>query len=142
MSAGARTRAVALLHEAIGAVEPVTDPWRAGELHRRLGPVSTSPGPRRRAVAAFEAALQTRPADQPSMERAEVVAVHGRLLAFDGRYEQAEPVLEEALVQIRALRPLGVDVRAIEALVFDGLGWCRYWRSDLPGALELFRPPG
>jgi DNA-binding CsgD family transcriptional regulator len=140
MVEGARTRGVALLREAIEEVDPATNPWRAGALHRRLGQSLYESGATSAAVAAFEAALRLVPADPPSIERAEVVAIHGRLLAFDGRYEQGEPVLEEALTQVHALRPVGADVRAIEALVFDGLGWCRYWRSDLPGALELFRP--
>ena len=91
----------------------------------------------------FEAALRLIPADPPSLERARVMAHHGRFLAVAGRYDEAEPVLGEALALVRLVDSGDLAVREIECWAIGGLAQCRWLRSDLIGALELsgLRPP-
>ena len=139
MNSGAPTRGVALLREAIGKVDPISDARRAGDLHHRLGSGLVEAGNAPAGFEAWEAALRLIPSEPPSLERASVLADHGRFLAVAGRTKEAEPLLEGALAQARALRLVGVDVLAIECYAIDGLGTCHLWRGDLLRALEVFR---
>jgi DNA-binding CsgD family transcriptional regulator len=71
--------AAALVRRALGQVDPVADPVRAGLLHERLGNLLYLVGDAG-ALAECEAAVRLIPAWPPSAERAKVLAAQGWLL--------------------------------------------------------------
>jgi DNA-binding CsgD family transcriptional regulator/tetratricopeptide (TPR) repeat protein len=100
--AGAMTRALTLVDEAL-ATEPVmADPVRAGLLHERRGWYLLRAGRDADALAAYDRAVALVPPAPPTAARARVVQAQGHALLRAGRHAEAGRRAEEALALAQA----------------------------------------
>jgi DNA-binding CsgD family transcriptional regulator/tetratricopeptide (TPR) repeat protein len=100
--AGAMTRALTLVDEAL-ATEPVmADPVRAGLLHERRGWYLLRAGRAADALAAYDRAVALVPPAPPTAARARVVQAQGHALLRAGRHADAGRRAEEALALAQA----------------------------------------
>jgi DNA-binding CsgD family transcriptional regulator/tetratricopeptide (TPR) repeat protein len=132
--AGEHARAIELGRTAILAVDPATDPVRAGLLNERLRWFLWEAGDQRAAAEAVRAALVLIPADPPSEPRARALAHLGGVLLFAGSFAESKASCEEAIAMAR---PLGE--RPVEALALGILGWDEAVLGDVEGGIARFR---
>jgi predicted ATPase/DNA-binding CsgD family transcriptional regulator len=123
---GAAPRAVELAQRAIELVGD-GDPLRAALLHEGLGRYLHDSGRGDAAAAAVERAVELAPAQPPSPERAQVLAILGNLLMVAWRYDEAVPTCEQALALARAVGARPAEVLALRAL---GSGLAYIGRGD------------
>lgn len=112
-SSGSSARAIDHISEAIGLVDPVGDPMRAGLLHERLGRYRWIHGDGAGAMEAYLEAMRLVPADPPSAARARVTASLGQILMILARFEDSVPLCEEALAAARAAGARDVEAHAL-----------------------------
>ena len=117
-SSGQAERALALLTEALGQLDPAVDPVRAALLHMRLAGHCWDSGDEPGCLAALDQAVRILPAE-PSAERARVLATHAQWLMLAGRTRDAVGHAEQALAVART-----VGARAEEGHALDILGAC------------------
>jgi len=116
-ASGDTDRALALVEQALGLVDPVRDPVRAGLLHERRGlyvMVSRDLASRFEALAE---AVRLIPAQPPSRERARVLASHAEALVYAARIDEARAAGEEA---VAIARQVGADLELGRALLALG----------------------
>jgi tetratricopeptide (TPR) repeat protein len=134
ISTGAAGRAIELVEEAVGRVDPVDEPVRAAVLLARLGDHRRVAGDETGALAAYQEAERLLAGAPPSTERARVLASHARTLTLMWRSEEAIPRCEEAIGVARA-----VGARGEEAHALSTLGLCMDDLGELDRAAELQR---
>jgi DNA-binding CsgD family transcriptional regulator/tetratricopeptide (TPR) repeat protein len=121
--AGAGTRAVALINQALTETDAAAEPLRAGVLLERLARYQWLTGDTAAAVAAMERAVAIIPAEPPSAERARVLAAHGQMLMLRSRNRAAQARCEEAAAVARRAGARGVEGHARNSLG-TSLGSC------------------
>jgi DNA-binding NarL/FixJ family response regulator len=134
ISTGAVGRAIELVEEAVGRVDPVDEPVRAAGLLARLGDHRRVAGNETGALAAYQEAERLLAGAPPSTERARVLASHARTLSLMWRSEEAISRCEEAIGVARA-----VGARAEEAHALSTLGMCMDDLGELDRAAALQR---
>jgi DNA-binding CsgD family transcriptional regulator/tetratricopeptide (TPR) repeat protein len=112
---GASPRAVELAQQAIEWIGD-SDPLRAALLYEGLGRYLHDSGRADVAFAAVERAVELAPAQPPSPERAQVLAILGNLLMVAWRYDESVVACEEALAVARAVGAGAAEVLALRAL--------------------------
>ena len=112
----APSRSVAYIREAIGLVDPTTEPTRAGLLHERLGQYSWLTLDVATTIAACQEAVRLVPAEPPSAARSWVLSGLGRFYVESDRPAEAVTLCEEALSVARAAGARQVESRALVAL--------------------------
>jgi DNA-binding CsgD family transcriptional regulator/tetratricopeptide (TPR) repeat protein len=137
-SSGQSKRATVLFTEALGQIDPASDPMRAALLHMRLGVERWAAGDEPAGLAALEQALRVAPA-QPSAERARVLATHAQSLMLAARWPDARRRAEEALA---VARTVGAGARAEEGHALDILGTCTGSVEDLVEARRIAQEVG
>jgi DNA-binding CsgD family transcriptional regulator/tetratricopeptide (TPR) repeat protein len=133
-ASGDTDRALALVEQALGLVDPVVDPVRAGLLHERRGLYLFVT---RDLASRFEAlgqAVRLIPADPPSRERARVLASYAEALVFAARIEEARTASGEAAA---IARQLGANLEVGRALVV--LGWTQVAAGDFQAGIASLR---
>ena len=128
-NAGDNRRAIVLARQIIAGADRETDAVRAGLGHARLARCLWLDGQGEEARRSFEAAIELVP-EQPSVERAEVLAEHARVLMLIGRLSEARDRATEALELARA-----VGARRIEASALITRGICDLGAVD-PGEVR------
>jgi DNA-binding CsgD family transcriptional regulator/tetratricopeptide (TPR) repeat protein len=130
---GAAPRAVELAQQAIELVGD-SDPLRASLLHEGLGRYLHDSGRGDAALAAVERAVELAPAQPPSPERAQVLAILGNLLMVAWRYDESVAICEQALLLARAVGAHQAEFLALRAL---GGGLAYLGRGD-EGVAQLW----
>jgi ATP/maltotriose-dependent transcriptional regulator MalT len=115
--AGADTRAVALIGQALAETDAAAEPLRAGALLERLARYQWGAGDTPAAMAAVERAVAIIPAEPPTAERARALAAHGQLLMLRSRNRAAQARCEEAVAAARR-----AGVRAVEGHALNSMG--------------------
>jgi len=115
--AGAHTRAVALISQALTETDDDAEPLQAGVLLERLARYQWGAGDTAAAMAAVERAVAIIPAEPPSAERARALAAHGQLLMLRSRNRAAQARCEEAVAAARR-----AGARAVEGHALNSLG--------------------
>jgi DNA-binding CsgD family transcriptional regulator/tetratricopeptide (TPR) repeat protein len=123
---GAPPRAVELAQRAIELVAD-GDPPRAALLHEGLGRYLHDSGRGDAAFAVIERAVELAPAQPPSPERAQVLAILGNLLMVNWRFDEAVPACEQALAVARAVGASAAEILALRAF---GSGLAYLGRGD------------
>src|SRR6266540_562294 len=123
---GAAPRAVELAQRAIELVGD-GDQLRAALLHEGLGRYLHDSGRGDAALAAVERAVELAPAQPPSPERAQVLAMLGNVLMVAWRYDEVVPACEQALALARAVGARQAELLALRAL---GAGLAYLGRGD------------
>jgi DNA-binding CsgD family transcriptional regulator/tetratricopeptide (TPR) repeat protein len=122
---GAPPRAVELAQQAIELVGD-GDPPRAALLHEGLGRYLHDSGRGDAAFAVIERAVELAPAQPPSPERAQVLAILGNVLMVNWRFDEAVPACEQALAVARAVGASAAEILALRAfgscLAYTGRG--------------------
>jgi DNA-binding CsgD family transcriptional regulator/tetratricopeptide (TPR) repeat protein len=134
IATGAVGRAIELVEEAVGRVDPADEPVRTAVLLARLGDHRRVAGNETGALAAYHEAERLMAGAPPSTERARVLASHARTLALMWRSEEAIPHCEESIGVARA-----VGARAEEAHALSTLGMCMDDLGELDRAAALQR---
>jgi DNA-binding CsgD family transcriptional regulator/tetratricopeptide (TPR) repeat protein len=111
---GAAPRAVELARQAIELVGD-GDPLRAALLHEGLGRYLHDSGRGDVALAAVERAVELAPAQPPSPERAQVLAILGNVMLVAWRYDESVAACEQALALARAVGAHKAEVLALRA---------------------------
>jgi tetratricopeptide (TPR) repeat protein len=122
-------RAIGLVEEAVGLVNPAAEPVRAAVLRARLGDYHRVAGNETGALAAYQEAERLLAGKPPSAERARVLAGHARTLDLTWRTQEAVRYCEEAIGVARA-----VGARAEEAHALSTLGICLDYLGELDRA--------
>jgi DNA-binding CsgD family transcriptional regulator/tetratricopeptide (TPR) repeat protein len=125
-------RAIGLVEDALGRVDPAEEPLRAAVLLARLAEHRRVAGDEADALAAFQQAEQMLAGRPPSAERARVLAVYAYALLVSFRSEEARPRCEEAIAVAR-----GVGARAEEAKGLRVLAGCLGNLGDEDQAIAL-----
>jgi DNA-binding CsgD family transcriptional regulator/tetratricopeptide (TPR) repeat protein len=129
---GELLRSVAVVQDAVNALDADTEPRRAAAcytmLHRNAGAVGDS----RVASDALDQAVALLPPDVPSAELAGVLAEQARSLMTTERYEQAEAKAREAIAVARA-----VGARVTEGHATNTLGVCIFEQGEAEQGLAL-----
>ena len=118
---GAIKRAIGLLEEALGQVDPAAEPVRAAVLLARLGDRRRVAGDEAGGLAAFEEAERLLAGGPPSAERARVLAAHAYALGVSLRSKEAIPYCEEAIACARAVGAR-VEEPTLLRILAGGLG--------------------
>jgi len=131
-------RCVELWREALGHVDAAADPQRAARLHQRLG--RCQPWNTEASLGHYQDALALLP-EQPSAQRASLLADIGFGLSFLERWEEARTHAEEALVIACATGAVGEEAQARSTLGVSlaFLGHCAEGEQQLRAALALAR---
>jgi tetratricopeptide (TPR) repeat protein len=129
---GAVERAVGLVEDAVGWVDPDAKPVRAAELLAQLGDHRRVAGDEAGALAAFQRAERLLVGAPPSAERTGVLATHAYALLVSLRSEEAVPRCEEAIAVAQA-----VSARAEEAKALRVLAGCMADLGDADRSITL-----
>jgi len=132
---GRTSRATAYLEAAIGGLEPKTDRARLGLLHERLAQIQRAAGDPARAMRAARRAVELVP-DEPTPERATVLASLAQLQMLDGMFSDARRHASEAIRVAQACDP---PARSQEVHAITSLAVASAWGSDPDAAIELLR---
>jgi tetratricopeptide (TPR) repeat protein len=125
-------RATTLARRAIALVDAASEPVLAGVLHDRLARFVWDTGDLAEAFAVQRAAVRLVPDQQPSAERAQVLAGLGARLQGLCRYHEARRVSEEALAMARA-----VGAAQPEYIALNTLGTVTCTLDDVDEGLAL-----
>jgi DNA-binding CsgD family transcriptional regulator/tetratricopeptide (TPR) repeat protein len=112
---GAASRAVELVQQAIERVGDA-NPLRCALLYEGLGRYLHDSGRGDVALAAIERAVVLAPAQPPSPERAQVLAILGNVLMVAWRYDESVAACEQALAVARTVAAHPAEVLALRAL--------------------------
>jgi DNA-binding CsgD family transcriptional regulator len=129
---GAVERAVGLVEDAVGWVDPDAEPVRAAVLLAQLGDHRRVAGDEAGALAAFQRAEHLLVGAPLSAERAGVLATHAYALLVSLRSEEAVPRCEEAIAVAQA-----VSARAEEAKALRVLAGCMADLGDADRSITL-----
>jgi DNA-binding CsgD family transcriptional regulator/tetratricopeptide (TPR) repeat protein len=113
---GAVERAVGLVEDAVGWVDPDAEPVRAAALLAQLGDHRRTAGDEVGALAAFQRAERLLVGAPPSAERAGVLATHAYALLVSLRSEEAIPRCEEAIAVAQAVGAQAEEAKALRVL--------------------------
>ena len=114
--AGAITRALTLVGEALDTGPVRADPVRAGLLHERRGWYLLRSGRDTDALEAYDRAVALVPRQPPSPSRARVVQAQGHALERAGRHAEARGCAEEAIALAQATDDIGDEGQARHVL--------------------------
>jgi DNA-binding CsgD family transcriptional regulator len=131
---GAAERAVGLVEQALGQLDPAVEPARAAELLARLGSHRRVAGDEAGALAACEQAERLLAGTPPSAERARVLTTHVYTLSLSLRIKEAILRGEEALACARAVGARREEAKALGVLSSD---WAALGQPDRATALAL-----
>ena len=122
-AAGRPARAVAYVESVLGSFDERRDRVAIGLLHERLGRYRRAAGDRAGALAALERAVELIP-DEPSLERATVLAALAQAKMLDGTFPDAERLARDAIRIASDFGPAGQSV-VVHATTTLGvsLGW-------------------
>ncbi len=127
-------RAIELGRAALAAVDPATDPLRAGLLHERLRWFLWEAGEREAAIASVQEAIRLIPVDPPTATLARALAHMAAVEMFATDYARSRAHAQAAVETARA-----VGARAEEALALGVLGWDVAVLGDVEAGLARFR---
>ena len=113
---GGLARAIDLAMEAERAVDPQSNPIRAGMIAERLGTYLQIAGRGNEAIAAVERAIELIPADPPSSERARALATLAGMLMLFSRNREAEERSKEAIEVARTVGDHSAEAHALVTL--------------------------
>jgi DNA-binding CsgD family transcriptional regulator/tetratricopeptide (TPR) repeat protein len=113
---GDAERAVELVEDALGRVDPADEPVRAAMLLAGLGDYSRIAGDEAGALAAFQRAERLLDGTPPSAERARVLAAYAYALVLTLRAKEAIPRCEEAIAVARAVGARAQEAQALRVL--------------------------
>ncbi len=102
--------------EAERAVDPQSNPIRAGMIAERLGTYLQIAGRGNEAIAAVERAIELIPADPPSSERARALATLAGMLMLFSRNREAEERSREAIEVARTVGDHSAEAHALVTL--------------------------
>ncbi len=133
--AGAETRALSHVEQAIRQVDPAADLVRAGLLHNLRGWYDAGANDPAVVLEANREAVRLVPAEPPSAARAQVLVGYGRALHIHaGRHEEAAAVHEQALA---AARRAGSQPDIAQAMA--SLGYLRAVAGQVDTGVALLR---
>jgi ATP/maltotriose-dependent transcriptional regulator MalT len=121
-------RAEALLRSAISELERSDDQRRLATVLERLSRMQWRLGRPDEAFESQERALSLLPADEPTEERATILATRAKHLMLASRYREATELAREALDVARAAKAVGPEIRSL-----DALGVSETWRGSHEG---------
>jgi DNA-binding CsgD family transcriptional regulator/tetratricopeptide (TPR) repeat protein len=130
---GEASRAVALIREALAAIDAQAEPLRAAELYKRLGHCLRQAGSGVESFAAFDRAVALLPPG-PSADRARVLEERARVEMLLGDFAQA---LETVTQAIGEARTVGAEVTEVRALIT--LGFTRACLGDEAEGIATLR---
>jgi DNA-binding CsgD family transcriptional regulator/tetratricopeptide (TPR) repeat protein len=113
---GAVERAVGLVEDAVGWVDPDAEPVRAAVLLAQLGDHRRVAGDEAGALTALQRAERLLVGAPPSAERASVLATHANALLVSLRSEEAVPRCEEAIAVAQAVSAQAEEAKALRVL--------------------------
>jgi tetratricopeptide (TPR) repeat protein len=116
MLTGETDRAVALVRQALAAVDRTAAPLLAGALLERLARYQWMSGDSEAAMQALEEAVAVIPAEPPSPERARCLAAHGQLLLLRARNAAATSRCQEAIAMARQVGARTEEGHALNTL--------------------------
>jgi DNA-binding CsgD family transcriptional regulator/tetratricopeptide (TPR) repeat protein len=136
-------RAIALVEEALAALDPEEESVRAAVLHSRLGYLRWAGGQGDEALAAHQEALRLLPPGA-SRERARILGGLGGALMGSGRYADSALVCQEAISCAREAGAPAEEARALNMLGSDlvALGQADEGLASLREAITLARRAG
>jgi len=114
---GAASRSVALIREALAAVDAEAQPLRAARLYERLGHYLRQAGSGRESFAAFDRAVELLPPG-PSVERARVLEERARVEMLLGNLQQSLATITKA---VEVARAVGAELIEVSGLTTLGL---------------------
>jgi DNA-binding CsgD family transcriptional regulator/tetratricopeptide (TPR) repeat protein len=129
---GAVERAVGLVEDAVGWVDPDAEPVRVAVLLAQLGDHRRTAGDEAGALTAFQRAERLLVGAPPSAERAGVLATHANALLVSLRAKEAVPRCEEAIAVAQA-----VSARAEKAKALRVLAACMAHLGDADRSITL-----
>jgi ATP/maltotriose-dependent transcriptional regulator MalT len=118
---GEASRAVALVRQALAALDAGAEPARAALLYQRLGHYLRQSGSARDSFAAFDRAVALLPGG-PSVERAKVLEQRAGVEMLMGDFEQALDTVTQALEDARVVGAELTEVGALITLGFSRAG--------------------
>jgi DNA-binding CsgD family transcriptional regulator/tetratricopeptide (TPR) repeat protein len=128
-AAGRPARAVAYLEAILGSFDERRDRVALGLLHERLGRYRRAAGDRTGALAALERAVDLVP-DEPTLERATVLAALAQATMLDGSFARSETLARDAM---RIGASCGQDGQTVVVHATTTLGVALGW-GDAPEA--------
>jgi len=128
-AAGRPARAVAYLEAILGSFDERRDRVALGLLHERLGRYRRAAGDRTGALAALERAVDLVP-DEPTLERATVLAALAQATMLDGSFARSETLARDAM---RIGASCGEDGKTVVVHATTTLGVALGW-GDAPEA--------
>jgi DNA-binding CsgD family transcriptional regulator len=130
-------RAETLIRAALAEVDERAEPYRAAVLYDRLAREQFNQGRPRAAAESRRRALELL-ADEPSRERAEVLASMVRELMLESRYREAVDVAQQAIAIAEQVGHELARIRAMDGMGVSLFGLARYEEGEraLRGALE------
>ncbi len=132
-AAGRPTRAVAYLESVLGGFDERRNRVAVGLLHERLGRYRRAAGDRAGALADLERAVELVP-DEPTLDRAAVLAALAQAKMLDGTFSDAERLAGEAIRIATAAGPRG---EAIVVHATTTLGVSLGWGNDPEAGVAL-----
>ncbi|HXI82266.1 MAG TPA: LuxR C-terminal-related transcriptional regulator [Verrucomicrobiae bacterium] len=132
-AAGRPARAVAYIESVLGGFDERRDRVAIGLLHERLGRYRRAAGDRAGALAALERAVELIP-DEPTLDRASVLAALAQAKMLDGTFVDAERLAREAIRIAAAAGPVGESV-VVHATTTLGVSLC--WGDDPEAGVAL-----
>ena len=128
-AAGRPARAVAYLEAVLGSFDERRDRVALGLIHERLGRYRRAAGDRTGALAALERAVDLVP-DEPTLERATVLAALAQATMLDGSFARSETLARDAM---RIGASCGEDGQTVVVHATTTLGVALGW-GDAPEA--------
>ncbi len=137
--AGAFHRMAELLREAIGIQDARADPVHAALLHAQLGRALFLHEGAEPSLREFEQAMALFPADEPTAERARVLAGVGQILMLVDRYTESIAHCEAAVEIARAAGARQVEAHALNTMGIGmaAVGRCREGVATLEAAIAI-----
>jgi DNA-binding CsgD family transcriptional regulator/tetratricopeptide (TPR) repeat protein len=132
-AAGRPSRASAYIETVMSSLDERRDRTALGLLHERLGRYRRAAGDSDGAVAALKRAVALVP-DEPTVERATVLAALAQVKMLEGTFSDAERLAREA---IRVAEACGADGRAQLAHATTTLGVSLGWGDDPESGVAL-----
>jgi DNA-binding CsgD family transcriptional regulator/tetratricopeptide (TPR) repeat protein len=123
-----------LLREALDELDEEADARRAAAVLERLGHALWALGKGDEALQSYERALALLSDDEPSSERAKVLAARGRAMMLAGHFADGVERCQEAIAAARAAGDAGIEEHALNTL-----GVCRAALGDVDGGESALR---
>jgi tetratricopeptide (TPR) repeat protein len=124
-------RALALVEEALGEVDPAREPARAGALLECQGRYLWRSGNNERSLAANAEAVRLLASEPPSPVACRALAGYARSLAIAGRYTESRTICHDAIAMART-----IGARRAEGHALNTLGVDRTMTGDVEAGIE------